>query len=747
MGSSLPVNVTINGNSAGAPCVFPFLYNGNYYAECVSLDWSVLWCSTTNNYNRDRKWGECLDYDVCLYHETLSDPWRNIGFNFTSVSGWRVNDSSLQEGWYEFSGIGGDRMAYYCLSFTIADNTVVLIDCNVNSDFVLNTCEVPTQHVDCGGELVLYYLTPINRTYITRHSSCGPSSCGQHARCGLAYGSCECEPGITIPDGFLPTGDSYGCSELILNLREECKDTFTGECAKEFLSSIQKITAEGLPQEIVERYLEKVLECMNVLENTVTDQNQLVWYGNAVLNAVEKLVSTLVMETDTTNVTNITLPTLDVIVFVVGPNASLGTTIQLTIRSALMDIDLIGISKNNNGSAAVAFMSYTNLSTLLRPSFFNSPVNTEKTMLSTVVSAILPKTTNTQLTKPVNFTLKHIARLQPKSILTCVHWKETKWVEDGCKVTHTNESHSTCSCVHLSTFALIMLPNPGQSDPLLELLNMIAVSVGLVFLSLALLTFALCKRDSRVTNTALINLCISLLLAHLLFLLTQEFLGYIRRYKMVCAAMAGVLHYLFLSAFVWMFIEAFLLFLFVKNMTKIRSKKDVLSWKYLIVIGYVIPLAVVGVSVGLFPGGYGSEKCWIQKNFTWSFLGPVCVILASNIVLFCVIIVMLKYALAGLNNQVSQFRQTRILVFKTIVQFIVLGCSWILGFFSEGSKVLEIVFLFLNSQQGTFIFLVHCVLNQKVRQQYRKYLSMVCSCCKSVTKAPAKKTSSHPHSN
>ena len=73
--------------------------------------------------------------------------------------------------------------------------------------------------------------------------------------------------------------------------------------------------------------------------------------------------------------------------------------------------------------------------------------------------------------------------------------------------------------------------------------------------------------------------------------------------------MAGLLHFFFLSAFVWMFIEAFLLFLFVKNLTKIRSKQnDVLSWKYLIVIGYVIPLAVVGVSVGLFPDGYGSEK-------------------------------------------------------------------------------------------------------------------------------------------
>ncbi|KTF75249.1 hypothetical protein cypCar_00047676, partial [Cyprinus carpio] len=55
----------------------------------------------------------------------------------------------------------------------------------------------------------------------------------------------------------------------------------------------------------------------------------------------------------------------------------------------------------------------------------------------------------------------------------------------------------------------------------------------------------------------------------------------------------------------------------------------------------------------------------------------------------------------------------RIMVFKTLAQCVVLGCSWILGFFTNDSKVLEILFLILNSQQGTFIFLIYCVLNNK----------------------------------
>ncbi|KAL0202569.1 hypothetical protein M9458_000587, partial [Cirrhinus mrigala] len=54
-----------------------------------------------------------------------------------------------------------------------------------------------------------------------------------------------------------------------------------------------------------------------------------------------------------------------------------------------------------------------------------------------------------------------------------------------------------------------------------------------------------------------------------------------------------------------------------------------------------------------------------------------------------------------------------VMVFKTLAQFVVLGCPWILGFFTNDSKVLEILFLILNSQQGTFIFLIYCVLNKE----------------------------------
>nr|XP_021333226.1 putative adhesion G protein-coupled receptor E4P [Danio rerio] len=111
-----------------------------------------------------------------------------------------------------------------------------------------------------------------------------------------------------------------------------------------------------------------------------------------------------------------------------------------------------------------------------------------------------------------------------------------------------------------------------------------------------------------------------------------------------------------------MFIEAVLLFICVKNLSQISSKKkEVLSSGFLCVIGYVLAMVVVCVSIGLVPEGYGSEHCWIKydKGFIWSFLGPVCVILALNLILFIRIVIYLNSALSKLNAEISQLKQTK----------------------------------------------------------------------------------------
>ncbi|XP_067298559.1 putative adhesion G protein-coupled receptor E4P [Pseudorasbora parva] len=663
-------------------------------------------------------------HNPCYNYTVLDNPWRSI--NNTNASAIKCDTDVIWSGWYRlFINNRSAHIPDTCVSKghcgkdvslwirggnpTVMDGVVTRDVCGYFGSYCCYIGSYPIKVKACPDNYYVYKLV-------------------SPTRCDSGY-CADTDSVNTISTSVSPETTSAGIN---ITLQKECGSR---DCFQNLLDQIENITSQVLSVNTVTDILTVVFnasESSSSSSSSSVSPAKLASDGNRVLKSSEKLISTLVKPTDTSANVSFTLAALEVEVFMVGPQVTLDKIPRLVTTNSSVDIDLIGIAKNNSGgSAAVAFMSYNTMENLLKADFFNTSNDTIKTMMSTVISATLPQTTNTKLTKPVNFTLKHIREFDPSGSLSCVYWNISEWIVDGCSVLETNSSFTVCSCVHLSTFALIMQTSrPQESNSLMELLNLVCVIVGLVFFSLALLTFALCQWSPGVNNVARINLCVSLLLAHLLFLLTQQFLSLIRREQVLCAVISGVLHFLFLSGFVWMSIEAVLLFIGVKNLSQISSKKrEVLSSGFLCVIGYTIALVVVSVSVGLLPEGYGSEDCWIKidKGFIWSFLGPVCFILALNTILFINIIIILNSTLKNLNAEVSQMRQTKIMTFKTLAQFVVLGCSWILGFFSNDSEMLEILFLILNSQQGTFIFLVYCVLNDEVRQQYRKFFRCLCS--------------------
>uniref|UniRef100_A0A3B4G4T5 Adhesion G protein-coupled receptor E8 n=1 Tax=Pundamilia nyererei TaxID=303518 RepID=A0A3B4G4T5_9CICH len=302
-------------------------------------------------------------------------------------------------------------------------------------------------------------------------------------------------------------------------------------------------------------------------------------------------------------------------------------------------------------------------------------------------------------------------------MVTCVYWEageaeggqngETmRWSEEGCWVAYSHKNYTVCSCSHLSTFALIM--QIGEND-FLEWLNRICVIIGLFFLALAIFTFLLCSWNPKINNTARLHLCLNLFFSQLLLLWNDKYTDN----KLACTVMAGLLHFFIVASFVWMLLEALQLHLLVRKLSQVKViQRDGLPRPLLYLIGYGVPFVIVGVSALMYSGGYGRTEanvCWLseKRNFKWALTGPVIAILAV-----CLFLTVKTFCCSV----------CRLILFKILAQFVILGCTWILGLY-QTNLFFQVAFIVLNSQQGTFLYIVHCVLNKEVDSLYQCFLT------------------------
>uniref|UniRef100_A0A663EA94 Mannose receptor C-type 1 n=1 Tax=Aquila chrysaetos chrysaetos TaxID=223781 RepID=A0A663EA94_AQUCH len=90
---------TLLGNAFGAPCVFPFMYNKQWYAECTNAGRSDgwLWCATTADYDTDQRYGFCpsKDKDTTWTIDLLTNVHYQI--NSESALTWHQARKSCQQ--------------------------------------------------------------------------------------------------------------------------------------------------------------------------------------------------------------------------------------------------------------------------------------------------------------------------------------------------------------------------------------------------------------------------------------------------------------------------------------------------------------------------------------------------------------------------------------------------------------------------------------------------------------------------
>ncbi|XP_058864016.1 adhesion G protein-coupled receptor E3-like [Acipenser ruthenus] len=586
--------------------------------------------------------------------------------------------------------------------------------------------------VNCSNRFPFFCYTDIDECAQT------PWLCGPNAQCTNTVRSytCSCNPGLFPNTGLRWILNQTRCEDLTkIQDGKTCNIPINTGTLSHLNSSsawfclITNFNStnftSGYQVQQVAVVLSSALNDTSLWNNLTRGEKSVA--AEAYLDTVERAVLQLTEPSDALLRKNVRSDNLDMELLII-PFKHNTSEEQLRANNNTLEIKLGKLmEENKQGQITVGFVSYTGMESVLEGSFYKNQSSIQ--LNSQVVTATIGRNHH-KLSEPVHLTFHHNELRKTKEETICVYWKykgkESSWSTEGCTKLHSNQTHTVCSCDHLSSFAVLMALDESQmqENVALTVINYIAVIASLVCLSLAIFTFIFCCSIHKANTTIHLHLSVCLFLAHFLFLV-----GVSRTEKKVlCAVIAGLLHYLFTASFAWMCLEGVQLYLLVRNLNVVKySSRQGLRRRYLLLAGYGSPALIVAVSAGVFTEGYGTDTfCWLShdRGFAWSFLGPVCVTIAVNTILFIAILWTLRSQMCGLNTDVSKVKDTRLLTFKAIAQCFIMGCSWILGFF-QGLEFFRFVFVIINSLQGPFIFLVHCVLNQQVRMEYRKWFGRI----------------------
>ncbi|XP_036045289.1 adhesion G protein-coupled receptor L2 isoform X19 [Onychomys torridus] len=403
-----------------------------------------------------------------------------------------------------------------------------------------------------------------------------------------------------------------------------------------------------------------------------------------------------------------------------------GSSIQLSANTVKQN--------SRNGLAKLVFIIYRSLGQFL--STENATIklgadfmghNSTIAVNSHVISVSINKeSSRVYLTDPVLFTLPHI---DPDNYFNanCSFWNYSErtmmgyWSTQGCKLVDTNKTRTTCACSHLTNFAILMahreISYNGVHELLLKVITWVGIVVSLVCLAICIFTFCFFRGLQSDRNTIHKNLCINLFIAEFIFLIGIDKTGY----SIACPVFAGLLHFFFLAAFSWMFLEGVQLYLMLVEVFESEYSRK----KYYYVAGYLFPATVVGVSAAIDYKSYGTETaCWLHVDnyFIWSFIGPVTFIILLNIIFLVITLCKMVKHSNTLKPDSSRLENIKSWVLGAFALLCLLGLTWSFGFLfvNEETVVMAYLFTTFNAFQGLFIFIFHCALQKKVRKEYGK---------------------------
>ncbi|XP_047440345.1 adhesion G-protein coupled receptor G4 [Mugil cephalus] len=352
---------------------------------------------------------------------------------------------------------------------------------------------------------------------------------------------------------------------------------------------------------------------------------------------------------------------------------------------------------------------------------------------SQIISASIKRGLVVNLQDRVIVTLSHRKPAKPDKV-QCMFWDFNKnagqggWNNSGCQTQNISPHQTSCLCDHLTQFAVLLdisrAPISETDSYILTMLSYVGCGISCIFLGITLLTYLLFEKLRRdYPSKILINLSVAMLGLNLIFLL-NSWLASLSNYGL-CISTAAVLHYFLLATFSWMGLEAFHMYMALVKVFNTYVPSYIPKF---CAMGWGIPLVIVCLVLAIDKDVYGdigsdnsSEPyCWLQNEgfFYVTVVAFVLLILLGNMCVFIGVLIQIRKMNA---NKPSANRHNTVHHLRAVVGLtVLLGLTWLLGFFSFGPGRVVMMYLFTiaNTLQGFFVFIFHCLMKENVRKQW-----------------------------
>ena len=304
------------------------------------------------------------------------------------------------------------------------------------------------------------------------------------------------------------------------------------------------------------------------------------------------------------------------------------------------------------------------------------------------------------------------------------------WGADGCSTVTSPETGSvTCQCTHMTNFAVLTRIKPlanstnatgmGAADVLaLDIITYVGIAVSVPALLLLVVVFAASKGLHTTNRFITGNLALTLAISLLIFVFGIDAVGV----EAGCTAIAALLHYSLLAAFMWMMVDGWYLHRTFCRVFVHTSARD--SLLPIALVAYGIPAIIVGVSLVVALDQYGGEQnCWLSPDgLIYAFIGPIAIVVAFNIFNFVRIVVVIYKvpAVTDGRDRKSSIKAKR--AFRASASFLpVMGITWVFGLLAiEPNSSIVWVYLFTvcTALQGVLIFVFHFLLDALVLRTF-----------------------------